>query len=96
MLVLMVWGLFCKLNFPYVQFASSSMSGDLLLDPVWEAVSRLGRLGFHVLGLTCDGAFSNRRLWKLHSSTNEMIHKVPNIYSNNGFHNLYFFRISHI
>ena len=91
MLVLMVRGLFCKLNFPYAQFASSSMSGDLLFDPVWEAVSRLERLGFRVLGLTCDGASSNRRLWKLHSSTNEMIHKVPNIYSNNGFRNLYFF-----
>ena len=74
MLVLMVRGLFCKLNFPYAQFASSSMSGDLLFDPVWEAVSRLERLGFRVLGLTCDGASSNRRLWKLHSSTNEMIH----------------------
>ena len=91
MLVLMVRGLFCKLNFPYAQFACSSMSGDLLFDPVWEAVSRLERLGFRVLGLTCDGASSNRRLWKLHSSTDEMIYRVPNIYSNNGFRYLYFF-----
>ena len=80
MLVLMVRGLFCKLNFPYAQFACNSMSGDLLFDPVWEAVSRLERLGFRVLGLTCDGASSNRRLWKLHSSTDEMIYRVPNIY----------------
>ena len=82
MLVLMVRGLFCKLNFPYAQFASSSMNGDLSFDPVWEAVSRLERLGFHVLGLTYDGA---------HNSTNEMIYKVPNIYSNNGLRYLYFF-----
>ena len=79
MLVLMVRGLFCKLNFPYAQFACSSMSEGLLFDPVWEAVSRLERLGFRVLGLTCDGASSNRRLWKLHSSTDEMIYRVPNI-----------------
>lgn len=60
MLVLMVRGLFYKLNYPYAQFACSSISGDLMFDPVWEAVSRLERLGFHVLGLTCDGCSANR------------------------------------
>jgi len=39
MLVFMVRGLFCKLNFPYTQFACDSMNGDLLFDPVWEAIS---------------------------------------------------------
>ena len=90
MLVLMVRGLFCKLNFPYAQFACPSTNGELLFDPVWEAVSRLERLGFRVLGLTCDGASPNHRLWKLHSDTNELIYRVPNIYSNNGFRYLYF------
>ena len=39
MLVLMVRGLFCKLNYPYAQFACASMNGDLLFDPLWEAIS---------------------------------------------------------
>ena len=46
MLVLMVRGLFCKLNYPYAQFACKTISGDLMVDPVWEAVSRLEMLCF--------------------------------------------------
>ena len=34
MLVLMVRGLFFKLNYPYAQFACDSLGGDLLFDPV--------------------------------------------------------------
>ena len=53
MVVLMVRTLFYKLNFPYAQFACSNLSGDLLVDPVWEAIFRLERMGFNVLALTC-------------------------------------------
>lgn len=59
MLVLMVRGLFSKLKFPYVQFSCATLSGDLLMDPVWEAISRLERQGLRVLALTCDGASTN-------------------------------------
>ena len=59
MVVLMIRGLFHKLNFPYAQFAVHNLSGDLLMDPVWEAIFRLERMGFHVLALTCDGASTN-------------------------------------
>jgi len=90
MLVLMVRGIFQKLNFPYAQFACNNLSGDLMFDPVWEAISRLERLGFRVLGVTCDGASPNRRLWKLHSAKDEMIHKVPNIFARDGPRSLYF------
>ena len=41
MMVLMVRGLISKLNFPYSQFACGDLSDDLLIDPVWEAISRL-------------------------------------------------------
>ena len=51
MVVLMVRTLFFKLNFPYAQFACSNLSGDLLVDPVWEATFRLERMGFCVLAL---------------------------------------------
>jgi len=78
MLVIMVRGLFCRLNYPYAQFGCSNLTGDQLFDPVWQAIARLERLGFYVLALTCDGASPNRRLWKLHSQKDEMIYKVAN------------------
>lgn len=56
MLVLMVRGLFFKLNYPYAQFACSSLTGDLLFDPVWEAIARLERLGFYVC---CKGLLAS-------------------------------------
>lgn len=49
MLVLMVHGLFSKIAFLYAQFACASMTGDLLMDPVWEAISRLEQQGIRVL-----------------------------------------------
>ena len=51
-----------------------------MFDPVWEAISSLERLGFYVLGITCDGASMNCRLWKLHGgvSMQELLYKVPN------------------
>ena len=80
MLVLMVRGLFSKLVFPYAQFSCCKLSGELLVDPVWEAVSRLERQGFRVMSLTCDGATTNRKLWKLHSGDgDEVTYKVKNI-----------------
>jgi len=60
-----------------------------MFDPVWQAVSRLERLGFHVLALTCDGASPNRKLWKLHSKGDDMVYKVPNPYANDSRY-LYF------
>ena len=81
MLVLMVRGLFQKLNYPYAQFACANLSGDQLFDPIWQAVSRLERLGFSVLALTCDGASPNRRFWKLHGKGSEMTYKVRNPYA---------------
>ena len=90
MLVFMVRGIFYKLNYPYAQFSCKDLSGDLMFDLVWEAVSRLERMGFRVLGVTCDGASPNRRLWKLHSQKDEMIYKVPNIFAPEGSRYLYF------
>jgi len=59
MLVIMVRGLVSNLNFPYAQFPCGTWSGDLLVDPVWEAISRLERQGIRVLALTCDGVSAN-------------------------------------
>ena len=81
MLVFMVRGLLCKFNYPYVQFACNDISGSQMFDPMWEAVSQLERLGFCVLGLCCDGASPNCRLWKLHNDQDELVYKVPNLFA---------------
>ena len=87
MLVLMVRGLFSKLEFPYVQFPCIELSGEQIYDPLWEAVCRLERCGFHVLALVCDGLAANRRLFKLHNpsaSPSDVLYKVYNPYSTSG------------
>ena len=61
-----------------------------MFDPFWEAIARLERQGFHVLAVTCDGASTNRHLWKLHANNNEIIHKIPNVYAAEGNRDIYF------
>ena len=48
MMVIMVRGLFSKLQFPYVQFPCADISGDMLYEPFWEAVGRLEMCGLKV------------------------------------------------
>ena len=48
MMTFMVKGLFNRLEFPYAYFPSRNVTGYLLFDPLWEAVGRLERNGFHV------------------------------------------------
>ncbi len=45
MLVLMVRGLFTTLEFPYVQFPCTNLSGEQMYHPFWEAVGRLEMCG---------------------------------------------------
>ena len=52
MLVLMVRGLFSRLQFPYAQFPCANLKGDQMFHVFWKAVGRLERYGFHVVGLT--------------------------------------------
>ena len=66
MFVIMVRGLLSPLQFPYAQFPCVKITGDLLVDPFWEAVNRLEGLGLRVLAATADGASTNRRFMKLH------------------------------
>lgn len=83
MMVFMVKGLFSRLQFPYVQFPCTAVSGDLLFDPFWEAVRRLERSGFRVLGVTCDGLAANRRFIKLHHAdgSSGLVYKTSNPYA---------------
>ena len=90
MMVFMVKGLLHKFDYPYVQFACGKMLGDLIFDPIWEAIARLERIGFFVIALCCNSASSNRRLWKLHSETKELVYRIPNIFASDGKRYLYF------
>ena len=78
-----------RINYPYAQFACANLSANLLFDPVWEAISRLERLGFKVLALTCDRASANRHLWKLHSKGNKATYKAQNPYAEDPSHPLF-------
>jgi hypothetical protein len=60
LLTLMVRGLFTRCRFPYAHFPTTSVTGDQLFSVVWEAVERLERIGLKVMGITADGASSNR------------------------------------
>ena len=90
MLVLIVRGLFARINFPYSQFACNTLTGELLVDPVCEALSHLERQEIHVMALTCDRASTNRRLWKIHSQEERFTYKVPNIFAADGPRSVYF------
>ena len=86
MLVIMVCGLFSRLEYPYAQFPCNELSGGQLYEPVWEAVGHLERCGFQVMALVCDGLAANRRLFRLHApdSPASEVYKVPNPYSTDG------------
>ena len=79
-LVIMVQGLFSKLQFAYAQFSCSSLNGCQLYPIFWEAIERLERCGLRVIGCTCDGLSVNRRFFKLHD-TKDDVYKVVNPYS---------------
>ena len=48
MVVIMIRGIFSKLQFPYAQFPCCALSGDQLYDPFWEAVGRVENCGLKV------------------------------------------------
>ena len=87
MFVIMVRGLFIRLNFPYVQFPCVSMSGDQLFDLVWEAVYHLERIELNVLAIAADRASTNRLFFKLHNpnaTPDEITYRVFNPYGPDG------------
>ena len=81
-LTFMVSGILSNLEFLYVSFPCTSVSGDELYSFVWGCVRRLESCGLKVIALTCDGASANRKFFKLHkSSTDDIIYKTINPYA---------------
>ena len=94
MLVIMVRGLFTKLQYLYAQFSSVKLSGDQIFDPFWEAVYQIERCTLKVVEATFDGTSPNRRFLKLHGNMDPtksaVLHKVSNPFADDG-HMLFFF-----
>ena len=59
MLVLMVKGIFTKLEYPYAHFPTHCLIAASLFYVVWEGIECLEMLGFKVLAITADGASTN-------------------------------------
>lgn len=95
MLVFMVRGLFGPLKFPYSQFSTKDLSGDLLFEPFWDVVYRLERCGFKVVAATADGASPNRAFLRIHFPTKEKGHKTRNPFALEE-RNVYSFQIHRI
>ena len=81
MLVVMVRGLFTRMQFPYAQSPCTNLHGYELCPIFWRAVQRLERCGFNVVACTCDGLSVNRRFFRLHSVQKKLVHKVTNPYT---------------
>ena len=95
MTVFMVRGLFTRLQFPYAQFRSIKVSGDLLFEPFREAVEQLERCQLKVLAATADGASVNRKLFRLHRD-GKVIHKVVNPFAPDHREIFFFFNPPHL
>ena len=66
-MVIMVRGLFTKLQFAYVHFPCATVCGYHMYDIFWEAVECLERCELIVVACTCDGQSVNRS-FKLHGT----------------------------
>ena len=81
-LVLMIRGLFFKLEFPYAHFATEGASADTLYPIIWEAIRRLELDGVKVICITADGSSSNRKFFRMNKSHDLSIpYKTKNPYA---------------
>ena len=99
-LVFMVKGLFNNVSLPYAQFPVLSVKGGDIFPLLWKAIGRLERIEYVVLGKTCAGCSSNRRLFTLHQKqgtpTNQLVYKTTNTFSNNHKDLFYFVDPPHL
>ncbi len=87
LLVIMVRGLFTKLQYPFAPFPSRKLTGDQMVDPFWEAVYHIERCTLKVVGGTFNGASPNRRFLMIHAPSSlraSVLHKVANPFADDG------------
>ena len=91
MLMFMVRGLFSSLKFPYAQFSTNNLTGDLIFPIFWKVVERLELLGLVVV---CDGAAPNRKFFKLYGD--KSTYKINNPYADSERHIYFISDVSHL
>ena len=67
-LSVMVRGIFSPLHTSIAWFPTSTATGDQLYQIIWDGVEVLESVGFHVRAFVADGAATNRKFFKLHST----------------------------
>ena len=81
-LVIMVRGIFVKLEFPYAHFSTRGVTADFLFPIVWEAIQMLEASDIKVLCITADGASPNRKFFSMHKSPGQSLtYKTINPYA---------------
>ena len=85
MLVLMVRGIFFKMEYPYANFPTKRLTATSLSSIMWQGIERLEFLGFKVLAVIGDGASTNRKFFRMYSNpADSSFHKTVNPYSSSG------------
>ena len=88
MLVFMYRGWFSNITLPFAQFPVASPKGHDLFPLLWKAIGRLTKIGCVILGVTCDGATPNCKLFRMHAKPKcdnpDATHKTINIFSDDG------------
>ena len=92
LLVLMVRGIFFKLDFPYAHFGTETATADILHPIIWEAVRQIESIGLKVICITADGASPNRRFFRMHKTgiRSSLTYKAENPYAEDGKRWIYF------
>ena len=87
----MVRGLFFKFDFPLAHFATEGVTGDLLYPIIWEGIRIVESTGLKVLAITADGASPNRKFFRMHRlSKDVVVYKTKNVYASDD-RDVYFF-----
>ena len=85
MLSFYVRGIFTNVNFPYAHFPIRGATAGELYLLVWDAILHLEMLGLKVMAVTCDGAATNRKFFKMHKLSSDLegstFYKTENLYS---------------
>ena len=68
-LVLMVRGIFFKLEFPYAHFATRSVTADMLFPIIWDGIRQLESMGFKVM-CHCRRCELEQEVFRMHGSKN--------------------------
>ena len=91
LLVLMIRGIFFKLDFPYAHFGTQNATADILHPIIWEAVRQVECVGLKVICITADEASPNRRFFRMHkSSGSSPTYKTKNPYADDEKRWIYF------